>query len=231
MSSTKKQLTKENYQQMVDTILANYPYQQFNLEDVLLRIDGLKGQGIDFNNTLFWQMVDDAKDFYWMRLHPDPTPERVLNRLQENWKIQEMRHRNNSTAGNTIFGNSLDAEIKAVADDAASLMEWIAAGYATYESLIHPYREQIVNKLVTLSEHYRDTPEGQLLGAIAMVLELDMAANFMKSNEGFFRRALMAAKGEYYMEKEDLTYEEKEFFRKFTEISDDPDEEYPDVIG
>jgi hypothetical protein len=228
MTQMKQQkLTEQDYGQMVDTLLHNYPYQQFDRGDVEKRLEEVKSQDIGFDDTVFWQMVEDRVDHYWMNVHPDPTPERVLHRMQENWKIQEQ-----ILSGRDAVEQALAASLDGAGyrSGTSVIMEWISDGYAFYESLVFPYQQQIVNKLLTLAEHFGQTPEGQLLGAIAMVLELDKTTNFMKANEGFFRRVLMAAKGELHMEKEDLTYDEQEFFRKFTEISNEPDEDFPEII-
>jgi hypothetical protein len=92
-------------------------------------------------------------------------------------------------------------------------------------------RRKLVDKFLTLAETFPDTPLGMMFGAIAMVIETEAETLFLKKNFDFFIFVMQVMKNEAEFVGESLTYEEQEFFRKFTELADEPKEDFPELIG
>lgn len=93
------------------------------------------------------------------------------------------------------------------------------------------HRKKLVDKFLTLAETFTETPAGMLFGAVAMVLETGREADFLHRNSQYFVDLLKEMHGGPGVERQELSYEEKEFFRLFAELSDEPAEEFPDLIG
>jgi hypothetical protein len=92
-------------------------------------------------------------------------------------------------------------------------------------------RRKLVDKFLKLAETFPDTPLGMMFGAVGMMIELRREADFLHRHHPYFVSLLKEMHGADGIEREELTYEEKEFFRKFTELAEEPDEEFPDEIG